>query len=349
MARKILLSLQFFSITTYRALGAVVRRRDFITVVAGSIITRPLAARAQQSALPAVGFLNTVSAAPFARMADGFRQGLHELGYAEGQNVTIEYRWAEGHIDQLPALATDLVDRQVAVIAATGGPAAGLAAKAATSTIPIVFVSGADPVKAGLIASFNRPGGNITGISPLSSALGSKRLEILHTLVPKVTAIGILVNPNYDAAVQVHDAQVAADAIALQVKILNASSVAEIDAAFASLKQQAITALFVANDPYLDSHRDQIIALAARNAIPAMYYNREYAAAGGLISYGANIVDAYRQAGVYCGRILKGGKPGDLPVLQPTNFELIINLKTAKALGLEVPPQLIALADEVIE
>jgi putative tryptophan/tyrosine transport system substrate-binding protein len=240
MARTILLSLQFFSITTCRALGAVVRRRDFITVVAGSIITRPLAARAQQSALPAVGFLNTVSAAPFARMADGFRQGLHELGYAEGQNVTIEYRWAEGHIDQLPALATDLVDRQVAVIAATGGPAAGLAAKAATSTIPIVFVSGADPVKAGLIASFNRPGGNITGISPLSSALGSKRLEILHTLVSKVTAIGILVNPNYDAAVQVHDAQVAADALALQVKILNASSVAEIDAAFASLKQQAI-------------------------------------------------------------------------------------------------------------
>jgi putative tryptophan/tyrosine transport system substrate-binding protein len=326
-----------------------VRRRDFITVVAGSAIARPIAARAQQSALPAVGFLNTVSAVPFARMADGFRQGLHELGYAEGQNVTIEYRWAEGHIDQLPALATDLVDRRVAVIAATGGPAAGLAAKAATSTIPIVFVSGADPVKAGLIASFNRPGGNITGISPLSSALGSKRLEILHTLVPKVTAIGILVNPNYDAAVQVHDAQIAADAIALQVKILNASSVADIDAAFASLKQQAISALFVANDPYLDSHRDQIIALAARNAIPAMYYNREYATAGGLISYGANIVDAYRQAGVYCGRILKGGKPGDLPVLQPTNFELIINLKTAKALGLEVPPQLIALADEVIE
>ena len=322
------------------------RRRDFIAA-GGATVAWPLAARAQQSAMPAVGFLNTVSAVPFARMADGFRQGLQEVGYAEGQNVTIEYRWAEGHIDQLPALARDLVSRQVAVIAATGGPAAGLAAKAATSTIPIVFVSGADPVKAGLIANFNRPGGNITGISPLSSALGSKRLEILHTLVPKATAIGILVNPNYDA--EVHDAQAAADAISLQVKILNASSVTEIDAAFASLKQQTIGALFVANDPYLDSQRDQIITLAAHNAIPAMYYTREYAVAGGLISYGANLADAYRQAGVYCGKILKGGKPGDLPVLQPTNFELIINLKAAKTLGLEVPPQLIALADEVIE
>jgi len=324
-----------------------VRRREFITLVGGAAAGWPLVASAQQSALPTVGFLNTVSAVPFARMADAFRQGLRETGYAEGQNVTIEYRWADGHIDQLPALAIDLVDHQVAVIAATGGPAAGLAAKAATSTIPIVFVSGADPVKAGLIANFNRPGGNITGISPLSSALGSKRLEILHTLVPKATAIGILVNPNYDA--EVHDAQAAADAISLQVKILNASSVTEIDAAFASLKQQTIGALFVANDPYLDSQRDQIIALAARNAMPAMYYTREYAVAGGLISYGANIADAYRQAGVYCGKILKGGKPGDLPVLQPTNFELIINLKAAKTLGLEVPPQLIALADEVIE
>ena len=323
------------------------RRREFITLVGGAAAGWPLVASAQQSALPTVGFLNTVSAVPFARMADAFRQGLRETGYAEGQNVTIEYRWADGHIDQLPALAIDLVDHQVAVIAATGGPAAGLAAKAATSTIPIVFVSGADPVKAGLIANFNRPGGNITGISPLSSALGSKRLEILHTLVPKATAIGILVNPNYDA--EVHDAQAAADAISLQVKILNASSVTEIDAAFASLKQQTIGALFVANDPYLDSQRDQIIALAARNAMPAMYYTREYAVAGGLISYGANIADAYRQAGVYCGKILKGGKPGDLPVLQPTNFELIINLKAAKTLGLEVPPQLIALADEVIE
>jgi putative tryptophan/tyrosine transport system substrate-binding protein len=324
------------------------RRREFIMLIGGAA-AYPLAARAQQATLPVVGFLNTVSATSFAPMADGFRQGLREVGYTDGQNVTIEYRWAEGHVDQLPALALDLVNRQVGVIAATGGSAAGLAAKAATSTIPIVFVSGADPVKAGLIVSFNRPGGNITGISPLSSALGSKRLEILHTLVPEAKAIGILVNPNYDAAVQVRDAEAAADAIALQVKILNVSSVADIDAAFAAVKQQAISALFVANDPYLDSHRDQIIALAARNAIPTMYYNRQYAVAGGLISYGANIVDAYRQAGVYCGKILKGGKPGDLPVLQPTNFELIINLKTAKTLGLEVPPQLIALADEVIE
>jgi putative tryptophan/tyrosine transport system substrate-binding protein len=299
--------------------------------------------------MPVVGFLNSVSAVPFARFAAAFRQGLRETGFTEGQNLTVEYRWAEGHPERLPQLTADLISRQVAVIAATGGPATGLAAKAATSTIPIVFVSGVDPIKVGLVASLNRPEGNVTGVSPLSSSLGSKRLEILHTLVPKAAVIGILVNPNYDPDAQVRDVQEAANKIGLQVKVLPATSVDEIDKAFASASQQAVTALFVANDPYLDSQRDQIIALAARAEIPTMYYTREYTAAGGLISYGANIADAYRQAGIYTGKILKGAKPADLPVLQPTNFELIINLKAAKALNLDVPAKLIALADEVIE
>ena len=323
------------------------RRREFIALVGGAAAW-PLAARAQQP-LPVIGFLNSVSPAPFARMVAGFQQGLREAGYVEGQNVTVEYRWAEGQNDRLVALAADLVGRHVAVIAATGGPAPVLAAKVATSSIPIVFVSGADPVKAGLVASLNRPGGNITGVSPLLSALGSKRLELLHLLVPKAAVIGVLVNPNYDADAQVRDVQTAADTIGVQVKVLPATSVEEIDKAFATASQQAVAALFVANDPYLDSQRDQIIALAARAAIPAMYYTRSYTAAGGLISYGANIAEAYRQAGIYTGKILKGAKPAELPVLQPTNFELIINRKTAKALGLELPAQLIALADEVIE
>jgi putative tryptophan/tyrosine transport system substrate-binding protein len=325
------------------------KRREFITLLGGTAATWPLVARAQQPGMPVIGFLNSVSPAPFARMVAGFQQGLREAGYVEGQNVAVEYRWAEGQNDRLPVLAADLVGRQVAVIAATGGPAPVLAAKAATSSIPIVFVSGADPVKAGLVASLNRPGGNITGVSPLLSALGSKRLELLHLLVPKAAVIGVLVNPNYDADAQVRDVQTAADTIGVQVKVLPATSIEEIDKAFATASQQVVAALFVANDPYLDSQRDQIIALAARAAIPAMYYTRSYTAAGGLISYGANIAEAYRQAGICTGKILKGAKPAELPVLQPTNFKLIINRKTANALVLEVPAQLLALADEVIE
>jgi len=297
--------------------------------------------------VPVVGFLHSVSPAPFARMVAGFQLGLREAGYVEGQNVKVEY--PEGQYDRLPALAADLVRRNVAVIAATGGMGAALAAKAATSSIPIVFVSGADPVKAGLVASLNRPGGNITGVSPLLSALGSKRLELLHLLVPKAAVIGVLVNPNYDADLQVREVQTAALALGLKLKIVPASTEAEIDKAFTTLVQQGVDALFLANDPYFDSHRDQIIGVAARDGIPAMYYTREFTASGGLISYGTNIADAYRQAAIYTGNILRGAKPADLPVVQPTKFELVINVTTAKALGLQIPDKLLALADEVIE
>jgi putative ABC transport system substrate-binding protein len=324
------------------------RRRSFIAGLGGAAAW-PLAARAQQPRLPVVGFLHSVSPAPFARMVAGFQIGLREEGYVEGQNVTVAYRWAEGQNDRLPALAADLVTHQVAVIAATGGLLAAKAAKAATSSIPIVFVSGADPVDAGLVASLNRPGGNITGVSPLFSALGSKRLELLHLLVPKAAAIGVLVNPNYDADLQVREVQTAAAVLGLKLNIVPANTEAEIDKAFRTLAQQGVAALFVANDPYFDSHRDQIIGTAAREAMPAIYYTREYAASGGLISYGSNIPDAYRQAGIYTGKILRGAKPADLPVMQPTKFELVINLTVAKKLGLQVPDKLLALADEIIE
>jgi putative ABC transport system substrate-binding protein len=326
-----------------------IRRRDFI-VTLGSATAWPLAARAQQPKMPLVGFLHSTSPEPNAQLVASFRQGLRRAGYVEGQNVAIEYRWAEGHYDQLPALAAELVQRQVAVIAALGGQASGLAARAATSTVPIVFSSGQDPVKLGLVASFDRPGGNATGVSMLLNEMEAKRLGILHELVPAAATIAVLLNPSTPGVdSQSTDVQSAAPALGLTLLLLNAGSEREIDAAFTNLAQQRPGGLLVAASALFNSRRDQIIGLAARQAIPAMYEHQEFAMAGGLISYGINLGDVYRQVGVYAGRILAGVKPADLPVMQPTRFELLINLKTAKALGLTIPDKLLALADAVIE
>jgi putative tryptophan/tyrosine transport system substrate-binding protein len=325
------------------------RRREFITLFGGAAATWPLAARAQQPAMPVVGFMNNGSPnrSDFLRVA--FRQGLSEIGYIEGKNVTIQYRWAEGHDDRLPALATDLASRQVSVIAATSTQAA-LAAKAATTTIPIVFETGADPIRIGLVASLNRPDGNITGVTQLSSELVAKRLGLLHDLIPKAAIIGFLVNPTDPLTEsQTKDMEEAARALGLQIHILNASTEAEINAAFATLPQLRLDALLVGAGNYFISRREQLAELAARQAVPTIYQHREIAEAGGLISYGTSIVDSYRQAGNYTGRILKGEKPADLPVLRPTKFELVINLKSAKTLSLTIPSGVLAIADEVIE
>jgi putative ABC transport system substrate-binding protein len=326
------------------------RRRDFIKVIAGSAAALPLAARAQQTAMPVIGYLQSASPSYFAQFSDAVRQGLNEIGYVEGQNVVIERRSAEGHYDRLAALAAGLVDRQVAVILATGGSDPAKAAKAATSNIPIVFVSAADPVRTGLVASLNRPGGNVTGVSLLASALDAKKLGLLRELAPKASTIGVLINPDYPSAnSQREEAQQAAARLGLRLLMLSARADGEIDLAFASAAKQGADALLVATDPFLLSRRERLVALAARYAVPAIYAQREVVTAGGLISYGPHFWDGYRQAGAYVGRVLKGEKPADLPVLQPTKFELVINLKTAKALGLEVPDRLLALADEVIE
>jgi putative tryptophan/tyrosine transport system substrate-binding protein len=326
------------------------KRRDFITLLGGAAAAWPLAARAQQAAMPVVGWISSRAASESAYLVAAFRQGLKETGYIEPQNVVVDFRWGDGYYDRLNALATELVRRQVTVIVATGGDPAAQAAKVATGTIPIVFVSGSDPVKVGLVASFNRPGGNVSGVHLLLLGMGAKRLGLLHELVPAANPIGVLTNPNFpDAHTQLRDLENAAESLGSELLVLKASTELEIDTAFTNLAQQKIGAVLIASDPFFTTRRDQLAALASRHAIPAMFDLREYAAAGGLMSYGASLTDGYRRGGIYTGRILKGEKPADLPVLQPTKFELVINLKTAKALGLNIPDKLLALADEVIE
>jgi putative ABC transport system substrate-binding protein len=328
----------------------MIRRRDFILALGGAAAARPLAARAQQSAMPVIGYLSSFPAEINPKFTQAFRQGLNDGGFSEGRNVTIDYRWdEEGRYDRLPKMAADLVVRRVSVLFASPIPAA-LAAKAATATIPIVFAIGSDPVQTGLVDSLNRPGGNVTGATFLSVELGAKRLELLRDLVPKIVSIALLVNPNNpNAAVQTKEMQAATSALGLQLNVVNAASQNEFDNAFATLSRERTDALVVSADPFFFSHRDQLAALALRHSMPAIYYAREFAVAGGLISYASSFADSFRQAATYVGRILKGEKPADLPVLQPTKFELVINLKTAKTLGLEIPAPLLALADEMIE
>jgi putative ABC transport system substrate-binding protein len=327
-----------------------VRRRQFIAMLGSVAVARPHAARAQQPVMPVIGFLGTGSPAPLHDQLAALYRGLKETGFTEGQNVTIEYRWADGQYDRLPRLAAELVRRQVTVVVTTGGSASALAAKAATATIPIVFTSGIDPIETGLVASLNRPGGNVTGVSFLAGVLEAKRLELLHEVVPNVAVIALLVNPNTPRAeVQLRDTQEAAARLGIRLIVLNASNEPEIDTSFAILVREGARALLVASDAFFYSRQNQLVALAARHAVPAIYQLREFTAAGGLMSYGANATEAYHQAGVYTGRILKGEKPADLPVIQPTKFELVINLKTAKALGVTVSNAMQLLADEVIE
>jgi putative ABC transport system substrate-binding protein len=326
-----------------------VRRRDLITLLGGSTIAWPLAARGQQKAIPVVGYLDGGSPGPNAPFVGAFREGLGKTGYVEGQNVTIEYRWAEGSYDRLPALAADLVGRQVDVIAAAALPATR-AAKDATTTIPIVFEVGTDPVEFGLVAGLARPGGNLTGVGFLAVELMAKRLQLLSELVPQANAMVLLVNPNNENAERVvRDGQDAARVKGVQLTILKATTEGEIEAAFAALGQLRTGALLVGPDPFFLSRREQLVVLASRDAVPAIHPSRESAAAGGLISYGASLTAILRQLGIYAGKILNGAKPADLPVEQPTTLELVINLKTAKALNLTVPQSLLALADELIE
>ena len=328
------------------------KRREFITLLGGAEAAWPLTARAQQPAMPVIGFLGATS--PDAANADllrVFRQALKESGYVEGENVAIEYRWAETQLDRLPALAAELVSRRVAVVVSVEGPPVAFAAKTATTTIPIVFTVSDDPVRLGLVASLARPGGNVTGINFFSNEVLSKRLELLRALVPTATRVAVLVNPANTANTEttLKDVEPAARAVGLQIQVLNADTSHEIDAAFATIVREQPDALFSASSPYFTSRRIQLVQLAARHAIPATYPGRQYVEVGGLMSYGANVASAWRQLGVYAGRILKGAKPADLPVVQASKFELVINHHTALMLGLTVPPTLLATADEVIE
>jgi putative ABC transport system substrate-binding protein len=326
------------------------RRRDFIALLGGSAATWPLAARAQQPAMPVVGFLHDGSFEPRIHLVAAFRQGLSDAGFVDGRNVVIEYRWAQDKFDRLPALVAELVQRQVAVIATPGSAAAALAAKAATNVIPIVFSVGTDPVKLGLVGSLNRPGGNVTGVSYLTQELGPKRLGILRELMPSGADVVVLVNPTSpvtDSALR--DMQAAASAVGQQLSVLHASDNQEINAAFLAMAQKHAPALVIVTDPLFTSRRVQLVTLASRHAVPAIYTSREFAEVGGLMSYGTNLPDIYHQVGTYAGRILKGEKPADLPVAQPTKFEFVINLATAKALAIDVPATLLGRADEVIE
>jgi putative tryptophan/tyrosine transport system substrate-binding protein len=324
------------------------RRRQFISLLGGAAAAWPLAARAQQAAMPAVGFVRSTSSGDSRHLVAAFRQGLREAGFIEGQDCAIEYRWPDNQLDRLPALVADLLRRPVAVIV-TNTPGA-LAAKAATTTVPIVFVTGDDPVRHGLVASLNRPGGNVTGVSFISAELGAKQLGFLHQLLPGAVRIAVLVDPQFPTTERlVSDVRAAASAIGQQIVVLYVSSDSEIETAFITLVQRGADALLGGSGGFLYSRRERIVAEAARHKIPAMYILSDYVAAGGLISYGTSIINGYRQAGIYTARILKGERPADLPVIQPTKFELVINLKTAKTLGLEIPDKLLALADEVIE
>jgi putative ABC transport system substrate-binding protein len=328
---------------------AHMQRRDFVTLLGGAAATWPLAARAQQPAMPVIGFLSSGAADPFADRVHAFRLGLSETGHVEGRNVAIEYRWAEGQNDRLPALAADLVRRQVTVIAAAGGLSAR-SAKAATTTVPIVFWIEGDPVEVGLVASLNRPGGNLTGVTTLGAELGAKRIELLHEVVPTAIAIAVLVSPStLTAATLSRDLQVAARTLGLQLYVLHANTERDFATSFATLIQQRAGGLVIGPGPLFFSRSEELAALALRHGVPSIFQFRQFAAAGGLMSYGGSATDSYRQVGAYTGRILKGEKPADLPVEQATKVDLIINLKTARTLGLEIPPMLLARADEVIE
>src|SRR6516164_1801978 len=327
------------------------KRREFITLLGGTTAAWPLAARAQQPVMPVIGFLHSASAAAFAAPLAAFRKGLSEAGYVEGQNVAVAYRWAEGQNDRLPALAAELARQRVAVIATPGSTATTLAAKAATATIPIVFSIGTDPVKLGLVASLNRPGGNATGISDFGVEIAAKRLGLLHELLPTATRFGVLVNPDnpYLTESFVTELQTAASAIERQIEVVTASTNGDIDTAFATLIKKRADALLISPDPLFVTRRVQLITLAVRHALPALYHRRELPEAGGLMSYGSDLSDQFRQTGVSVGRILKGEKPAEMPVQLPTRFEFVINLQTAKTIGIEIPATLLSLADEVIE